>query len=278
LAVANATDQVLSSPPSIVQIVTILRGAALLVVVGATAITVGCGGGGSEARLSKEEYIKEFKALGGELESTLNELDNVDFKNATQVARAADQVGGEFERIGSGAADLNPPEEITEANSNLATAIQEFGVWFHDLAETIRTTPRADLEQTLEQDFGFAGLVGFDLSKIEPAKKIEEAVNELKDKGYSFADGAGQCEATGPGDAAAGKEVFSSADCGGCHTLADAGATGVVGPSLDDSRPPYGLVIQRVKNGQGIMPAFATQLSEKQIQDVAAYVSQAAGG
>jgi mono/diheme cytochrome c family protein len=38
------------------------------------------------------------------------------------------------------------------------------------------------------------------------------------------------------------------------------------------------LVIERVKNGQGIMPAFATQLSEEQIQDVAAYVSQAAGG
>ena len=44
-------------------------------------------------------------------------------------------------------------------------------------------------------------------------------------------DGGG----TGEGDPAAGKEVFASAGCGSCHTLSDAGATGTVGPSLDES-------------------------------------------
>lgn len=33
--------------------------------------------------------------------------------------------------------------------------------------------------------------------------------------------------------AAAGKQVFASNGCGGCHTLADAGTTGSVGPDLD---------------------------------------------
>ena len=37
------------------------------------------------------------------------------------------------------------------------------------------------------------------------------------------------------GDPTAGKEVFASAGCGSCHTLSDAGATGTVGPNLDDS-------------------------------------------
>ena len=247
-------------------------------VVCATALAVGCGDGATEEQLSKDEYIREFRALGSDLESTLDELDRTDFRNAKQVARAADRLGDELERIGIGAAGLNPPDEIADANSELATAIKEFGVWFHDLAETIRTTPRADLEQTLEKDFGFASLAGFDLSKIDAAQKIEGAINQLNDKGYSFAEGAGQYDTTGPGDAAAGKQVFASAGCDGCHALADAGATGIVGPSLDVARPPYGLVIERVKNGQGIMPAFAAQLSEEQIQDVAAYVSQAAGG
>src|SRR4029077_612316 len=32
------------------------------------------------------------------------------------------------------------------------------------------------------------------------------------------------------GDRAAGKKVFASAGCAGCHTLKDAGATGNVGP------------------------------------------------
>jgi len=84
-------------------------------------------------------------------------------------------------------------------------------------------------------------------------------------------------EAEGQGDAAAGKEVFTSAGCVGCHTLADAGATGTVGPNLDDAKPSHDLVVERVTNGKGPMPPFKGQLSEKQIQDVAAYVSSVAG-
>jgi mono/diheme cytochrome c family protein len=51
-----------------------------------------------------------------------------------------------------------------------------------------------------------------------------------------------------------------------------------VGPNLDDAKPSYELVVDRVTNGMGAMPAFAGQLSEQQIQDVAAYVVQATGG
>ncbi len=79
------------------------------------------------------------------------------------------------------------------------------------------------------------------------------------------------------GDAAAGKEVFESAGCASCHTLADAGATGSVGPNLDEAQPPADLVFERVTNGQGVMPSFGDQLSEQQRRDVAAYVSSVAG-
>lgn len=89
--------------------------------------------------------------------------------------------------------------------------------------------------------------------------------------------GAGAPPAAPPGDPAAGREIFDSAGCGGCHTLADAGSNGSVGPNLDDAKPPYDLVIDRVTNGKGVMPAFSGQLSEQQIQDVAAYVVQATG-
>ena len=80
------------------------------------------------------------------------------------------------------------------------------------------------------------------------------------------------------GDAAAGKAVFQSAGCTGCHTLADAGANGTVGPNLDQAKPPLDLVVDRVTNGKGAMPSFGGQLSEKQIADVAAYVVQATQG
>ena len=80
------------------------------------------------------------------------------------------------------------------------------------------------------------------------------------------------------GDPAAGKVVFTGASgCGGCHTLADAGATGTVGPNLDETKPSYDLVLDRVTNGLGSMPAFQGTLSEEEIQDVSAYISTAAG-
>lgn len=89
--------------------------------------------------------------------------------------------------------------------------------------------------------------------------------------------GGGETGAAGGGDPAAGEDVFASAGCGTCHTLAAAGASGTIGPSLDDSQPSFELVVDRVTNGQGAMPAFGDQLSEQQIADVAAYVVESAG-
>jgi len=74
------------------------------------------------------------------------------------------------------------------------------------------------------------------------------------------------------GDATAGKAVFTSAGCTTCHTLKDAGATGQVGPNLDQLKPPEDRIRTQVVNGGGRMPAFKGQLSAKQIDDVAAYV------
>jgi mono/diheme cytochrome c family protein len=82
----------------------------------------------------------------------------------------------------------------------------------------------------------------------------------------------------GAGDPAAGKEVFlGTAGCGSCHTLADAGTSGTVGPNLDDAQPSEDLVVDRVTNGAGAMPPFQGTLTEQQIADVAAYVSSVAG-
>ena len=81
---------------------------------------------------------------------------------------------------------------------------------------------------------------------------------------------------TGEGDPVAGKVVFTT-NCGGCHVLSDAGTSGSVGPNLDDAQPDEALVVDRVTNGQGVMPPFEGVLTEQQIADVAAYVSTAAG-
>lgn len=80
------------------------------------------------------------------------------------------------------------------------------------------------------------------------------------------------------GDPAAGEAVFTSAGCGSCHTLEAAGASGTIGPNLDDAKPDAALVVDRVTNGMGAMPAFEEQLDEQEIQDVAAYVVESTSG
>ena len=47
----------------------------------------------------------------------------------------------------------------------------------------------------------------------------------------------GNSAADGYDSASPGAKVFADAGCGGCHTMATAGATGKVGPNLDELRP-----------------------------------------
>ncbi len=80
------------------------------------------------------------------------------------------------------------------------------------------------------------------------------------------------------GDPTAGKQVFLSAGCTGCHTLADAGSHGTVGPVLTNANVPLTIVVHNVTLGAGAMPSFKSQLSTKQIADVAAYVVKVTAG
>ncbi len=80
------------------------------------------------------------------------------------------------------------------------------------------------------------------------------------------------------GDPVAGKKVFMSAGCASCHTLKDAGATGTVGPNLDERKPSLAKALLRVTYGKSPMPSFKGTLSPQQIADVAAYVVQATSG
>jgi cytochrome c553 len=74
-----------------------------------------------------------------------------------------------------------------------------------------------------------------------------------------------------------GEKIFSTQGCSGCHTLEAAGATGKVGPSLDELRPNEQRVIKQVTNGGNGMPSFKDKLSPVEIKQVAAFVSTAAG-
>ena len=73
-----------------------------------------------------------------------------------------------------------------------------------------------------------------------------------------------------------GKSIFQ-AKCASCHTLKDAGATGTIGPNLDQLMPPFAIVQNQVIHGGGVMPAFKGVLTDAQIKAVAKYVASVAG-
>jgi mono/diheme cytochrome c family protein len=94
------------------------------------------------------------------------------------------------------------------------------------------------------------------------------------------------------GDAAAGAKLFASSGCGGCHTFKPAGSTGKVGPDLDnlaadaqkaDQGPLDQYVFSSIKNPDayvapgfqpGVMPNYGSQLSDKQIADLTAFLTK----
>jgi len=123
---------------------------------------------------------------------------------------------------------------------------------------------------------GYVLLLDRERGQLTIAQPGGTGARESEQVGGPQESGAPTTEAP-TGDAAAGKQVFESAGCVACHTLADAGSTGTVGPNLDDAKPPATLVVTRVTDGAGAMPSFKDKLTEQQIQDVAAYVSSAAG-
>jgi cytochrome c oxidase subunit I len=87
-------------------------------------------------------------------------------------------------------------------------------------------------------------------------------------------------EGTEGGDAQSlpGAEVFASAGCGSCHALGAAGSEGAVGPDLDGSQLDEQQIAEVVAAGRAGMPAFADQLSEEEIAQVAEYLVAARGG
>jgi mono/diheme cytochrome c family protein len=89
--------------------------------------------------------------------------------------------------------------------------------------------------------------------------------------------GSSKSSSGSSGGNSAGAKVFATAGCKTCHTLKAAGASGTVGPNLDQLQPSADLVIKQVNSGGGVMPSFKGKLTPAQIKAVADYVSSVAG-
>ena len=96
----------------------------------------------------------------------------------------------------------------------------------------------------------------------------------------------GQTTTQATGSPGAGKQVFTSAGCGACHTFQAAGTRAQTGPNLDESLEGDDADYVResivdpdadIAEGfsEGIMPdTFDEQLSDKQMNDLVAFLTQ----
>jgi len=91
----------------------------------------------------------------------------------------------------------------------------------------------------------------------------------------SSQEGGGGGATAGGGETASteGKLIFTQS-CGTCHTLADAGTNGQVGPSLDELKPDKQRVLSAIEKGglgTGTMPANI--VTGKEAEAVSEYVA-----
>ena len=131
----------------------------------------------------------------------------------------------------------------------------------------------------------------------EAAKEAgaEEAANQAEEapltEGQAAQPGTATGEASSPqGSAAAdGKALFVDSGCGDCHTLADAGTSGQIGPVLDDVLP--GMSAEMISTSivdpgadvaqgfpDGVMPAvYGDQFTADELNALVAYLGDVAG-
>lgn len=73
-------------------------------------------------------------------------------------------------------------------------------------------------------------------------------------------------------DREAARDLFHAYSCSACHALADAGAGGSIGPTLDNPTLTRDFVLGRIANGQGAMPSFKGQLADEDIALLTDYI------
>lgn len=72
-----------------------------------------------------------------------------------------------------------------------------------------------------------------------------------------------------------GRQLFNDWSCGACHALADAQGEGHVGPAFDGNpNLDKAFAVDRITNGSGPMPSFGGQISDEDIDLLAAYIVQ----
>lgn len=136
-----------------------------------------------------------------------------------------------------------------------------------------------------------ATLAAVELFAKEPEEKAEATSGETTQEPPPTSTTGTQTStqpapAVPQGDATAGKQLFADQGCGSCHTFSAAGATGSVGPNLDEALAGKDAAFIResivepnkeIASGYppNVMPQdYGQKLTSKQLDDLVAFLSK----
>lgn len=150
----------------------------LLACASAIAVVAGCGGGGGGGTpLSKQDYEQQMQALQKQLSSTASEL-TAAFSNPSDInamAAGLNKTADLLDEASKSLDNIEPPTDVADAHQSMIDNSAAAATKIRDFADKVKSDSLSEL-QTDVQDF----------QNFEEFSKLQEAVNEIKSKGYNI--------------------------------------------------------------------------------------------
>jgi hypothetical protein len=163
---------------------------ALLAIFVGVLAAAGCGGGGGGGdRLSKEEYAQRVASTGDTIESSFAKLGNEASSLSAGDASSLDELLDKLAKVvresaaslRSSAEDLegiNPPEDAEQAHDKLVQGLSLLAEDIDELADAVEGGQLQEIQEL--------GTRLENITTSEAGRLLEEATEELKEKGYSI--------------------------------------------------------------------------------------------
>jgi hypothetical protein len=149
----------------------------ILAVASLGVVASGCGGGGGGGSTSKADYMKQMQALGQDLSSSFTNLSNAKPTDIKSSAALFNEVADALDTAGDKLDGIEPPSDAADAHQKLLDGAHQAADDFRGLAKQLENAKLSELPQLMSR---------LNPSKLAGLKKMQQAVTELKAKGYDL--------------------------------------------------------------------------------------------
>ncbi len=138
-------------------------------------VAAGCGGG--EGRLSKAEYEQRVAEIGRDIQAGFGDLSGtqIDPSDLGGLADLLSRLSRALDTAADELSQLRPPEDAQAAQDELVAAARDLADLVREVARKVKTSTLAQLAQMQDE---------LDLSRSDAFRRLQEAMEALKAKGY----------------------------------------------------------------------------------------------